>query len=352
MKNVLVDFSDYDDFCGFGEIARNYCPRLAMADAPDLHFIFILPEKHCGEFGTHIDYIPKERIRQALRQYPETIDLWHATHQQFRYRRHRKGTLQLLTVHDLNYLHEKHGIHLLRHKLEMPWLIRRSDAVSVISEYVKHDIENHIPFLNKDLTVIYNGISNVEAINRVQPSFVGDTNEKFFLCIGQVREKKNIHVLVPMMKYFPNHKLYICGTNHHKKYTNQIRSLISSEDEKRILLTGTVTDEEKCWLYAHADALLFPSRLEGFGIPVLEAMRFGTKVFSSRYSCLPEVCATHASYWDCYEPDAMAEVVKAGLTEWSRNGKAAEEARQYALSFNYDNYTQQYISLYRKLLNL
>lgn len=351
MKNVLVDFSNYGDFSGFGEIARNYCPRLAVADAPGLHFIFVLPEKHCGEFGTHIDYIPKERVRQALRQYSKHIDLWHATHQQFRYRRHRKGTLQLLTVHDLNYLHEKHGIHLLRHQLEMPWLIRRSDAVTVISEYVKHDIEEHIPFLNKELKVIYNGISNVETIERVQPSFVANSSENFFLCVGQVREKKNIHVLLPMMKFFPDYKLYICGDNHWS-YSGQIRNMIAPEDRHRILLTGKISNEEKCWLYAHANALLFPSRLEGFGIPVLEAMRFGTKVFSSRYSCLPEVCSTHASYWDNYEPEEMAKVVKAGLTGWSRDGKAAEEARQYSLSFNYDHYTQQYIFLYRKLLKL
>jgi glycosyltransferase involved in cell wall biosynthesis len=103
---------------------------------------------------------------------------------------------------------------------------------------------------------------------------------------------------------------------------------------------------------AHADALLFPSKLEGFGIPVLEAMRFGTKVFSSRFSCLPEVCSTHASYWDSYEPELMAEVVKKGLEGWSRDGKLAVEARTYSRSFNYDHYTEQYIALYRQLLHI
>ncbi|MBR1548329.1 MAG: glycosyltransferase family 4 protein [Prevotella sp.] len=351
MKTVLVDFSNYDDFSGFGEIARNYCPRLAAAQPEGLHFVFILPERHRGEFGSHVDYLSREHLKAELRRYRPHIHLWHATDQQFHYRRHQRGTLQLLTVHDLNYLHEKHGLHLLRHKIEMPWLIRRSDAITVISEYVKHDVEAHIPFLDKEPQVIYNGISDVEHGPQRRPAFVGADDERFFIAIGQVRRKKNVHTLVPMMRYFPQHKLFICGANHWA-YADEIRQQIAPEDKGRILLTGKIADDEKRWLYAHADALLFPSTLEGFGIPVLEAMRFGTKVFSSRYSCLPEVCSTHASYWDSYEPQAMAAVVNQGICGWSRDGEAARQAAAYSRSFNYDRYTQQYIQLYRRLLGL
>lgn len=353
MKTIVVDFSNLNDLSGFGEIARSYAPRLSKAaeELPDMHFVFIVPEQHRGAFGRHIDYLSTRHLKREAKAYSAPIDLWHATHQQFHYRRRQKGTLQLLTVHDLNYLREKHGVHLWRHQLEMPWMIRQSHAVTVISEYVKHDIEQHVPFLNKELRVIYNGISDVESLPRRCPSFVNDEHAPFFLCIGQVREKKNIHTVVPMMKHFPHHKLYICGANHWA-YSDQIRSMIAPEDQDRIMLTGKISDEEKCWLYAHADALLFPSRLEGFGIPVLEAMRFGTKVFSSRYSCLPEICSTHASYWDDYSPKAMAQVVKAGLEGWSRDGKDALKAQAYSRSYNYERYTQQYIALYRELLKM
>ena len=351
-KTVVVDFSNLDDMSGFGEIARNYCPRLAAVSEPGLHFIFIVPERHRGEFGDHISYVSRENLKADIAPYRQQIALWHATHQQFRYRLHRKGIVQLLTVHDLNYLHEKHGIHLLRHQIEMPWMIRRSDAVTVISNYVKHDVETHIPFQNKELRVIYNGISDVERMPQSRPPFAGaDDAAPFFLCIGQVREKKNIHTLIPMMRHFPRHRLFICGANHWS-YADTLRAMIAPVDSNRIVLTGKVSDAEKCWLYAHAEALLFPSRLEGFGIPVLEAMRFGTKVFSSRYSCLPEVCATHATYWDSFEPEAMARTVTDGLDAWSRDSEAAQAARAYSQSFNYDRYTRQYISLYRQLLHL
>lgn len=353
MKNVVVDFSNLDDMSGFGEIARNYAPRLAKAakNISDMHFLFILPEKHRNSFGTHIDYLSREHLQKETAPYRDAIHLWHSTHQQFKYRLYKKGIIQLLTVHDLNYRYEKHGIHLLRHQIEMPWLIRRSDILTVISKYVLEDIKHHIPFLDKEPLVIYNGISDVEKKPRKKPAFTSAEDEKFFLCIGQVREKKNIHTVVPMMKFFPDHKLFICGANHWP-YADRIREMIAPEDRDRIILTGKISDEEKNWLYAHADALLFPSKLEGFGIPVLEAMRFGTKVFSSRYSCLPEICNGHASYWDDYSPAAMADVVKKGLEAWNRNSQEAEEAKAYSCTFNYDRYTQEYLALYRRILGL
>ena len=98
MKTVLVDFSNYDDFSGFGEIARNYCPRLAASPTDGIHYVFILPERHRGEFGSHIDYLSREHLKKELRKYNRHIDLWHATDQQFGYRRHGEGTLQLLTA--------------------------------------------------------------------------------------------------------------------------------------------------------------------------------------------------------------------------------------------------------------
>lgn len=351
MKTVIVDFSKYDAMCGFGEIARNYAPRLAAAHVTDIHFVFILPEQHCGQFGSHIGYIACEHFRREASAYRDTCDLWHITDQQTGYMPHGGHALRLLTVHDLNYLREKHGLHLLKHKLLKRFRMCRADYLTVISQYVKDDVMQHVSGLKCQPKVIYNGISDLEGKDRRRPAFVGDDDEKFFFTIGQVRRKKNFHVLVPMMQYLPEYKLYICG-DHHWDYYHDIVRMIPEADRHRIVLPGKISDSEKNWLYAHAAAFFFPSMLEGFGIPVLEAMRFGTKVFSARYSCLPEVCATHASYWDSYEAQAMAQVVKAGLANWQRDGSEAVAAMHYSRSFNYDRYTEEYLRLYRELLGL
>ena len=65
-----------------------------------------------------------------------------------------------------------------------------------------------------------------------------------------------------MMKYFPDMKLYICGDPHFK-YVKSLQALVDAEGCGRVVLTGKISDEEKNWMYAHAEAFLFPSRLEG-----------------------------------------------------------------------------------------
>jgi len=348
MYNVLVDFSHLADLNGFGEIARNYAPLLAKADMPDIHLIYIVPDKLVGTFGTHIDYIRRSRKREDLKRLGKHIDLWHATDQQFHLRGGDSRTVQLLTVHDLNFLREKSGLHRWRHIVQLWWRMRRSDYLTCISQYVKDDILGHYS-ISHPIDVIYNGIASHDDGPQQRPAFVSSDEETFFFTIGQIREKKNFQTLVPVMQHFPNHKLYICGDDHFA-FAQKLRKLVDEQGEGRVVMTGKIKDEEKRWLYAHAQAFLFPSRLEGFGIPVLEAMRFRCKVFSSRFSSLPEVCSSHASYFDDYTPEAMAATIKQGLSNWQKDGEAAIAALQYSQGFSYERYTQQYVSLYARLL--
>ncbi len=349
MKNVLVDFSHYDDFCGFGEIARNFAPRLAAADVPDLHFIFVLPRERRGLFGDKVEYIDRDKKKQISHIYDKPLHLWHATDQQYNYRLRRKGLLQLLTVHDLNFLHEKSGLHRLRHILQLRHRVMHSDCVTTISNYVRDELLSFMKGYDKPVPVIYNGITDLSLIEPCQPSFVSRSSEPFLLALGQVREKKNFQLLVPMMHYLPDYRLYICGDDHFD-YADSLRKLISEKGEGRVSLVGKISDAEKVWLYSHCAAFMFPSRLEGFGIPVLEAMRFHCKVFSSRLSSLPEVCGSHAFYWDSFEPSKMAEVVKRGLSSWT--ARMGDDAARYSESFNYEKYTDCYIRLYRQMLSM
>jgi glycosyltransferase involved in cell wall biosynthesis len=351
MKNVLVDFSHLADLNGFGEIARNYAPLLAAQELPDVHLLFIVPEEYVGRFGDHITYIRRHHKREDLSRLTVHIDLWHATDQQFHLRGGDRRTIQLLTVHDLNFLREKSGLHRWRHIVQLRWRMRRSDHLTCISAYVRDDIRTHYHIGQKPLDVIYNGIGNLEQGDRRQPAFITDDSEPFLLTIGQIREKKNFQTLVPMMRHLPGYRLYICGDDHFA-FASELRQLIDSDGDGRVFLTGKITDEEKRWLYAHAQAFLFPSRLEGFGIPALEAMRFRCKVFSSRFSSLPEVCGPHASYWDDYTPEAMARVVTEGLARWHKDSPEADAALAHSQSFNYERYTRQYVDLYQRLLML
>ena len=349
MKNIVVDFSHLADLNGFGEIARNYAPLLAQATLGDIHLIYIVPDHLVGTFGSHITYIRRNHKREDLKRLNVHIDLWHATDQQFHLRGGDSRTVQLLTVHDLNFLREKSGLHRWRHVVQLWWRMRRSDHLTCISQYVKDDIAAHYRLGDKSLDVIYNGIASHDDGPQQRPAFVASDDEPFFFTIGQIREKKNFQTLVPMMRHFPDHRLFICGDDHFA-FAQELRRLIEEQGGGRVVLTGKISDEEKRWLYAHARAFLFPSRLEGFGIPVLEAMRYRCKVFASRFSSLPEVCGPHATYFDDYSPAAMAATVGSAVAGWKKDSQEAIAAEQWSRTFSYERYTRQYTDLYQHLV--
>ncbi len=351
MKTVLIDFTRLAEKCGFGEIADNYSERIIrVQEAENLHFVFLVKQEHVGCLGNSVDYVSVENLKHDLKRLNKKIDLWHTTDQLFIKRKHCRDMKNLLTIHDLNFLHEKKGIHKLKTLWKLKWHIWRSDCITVISEYVKTDLLNHVNIGQKPLYLIYNGIKDTDYEQQERPRFV-DSDKKILFTIGQTRAKKNFQSLIPMMKFLPDYKLYVCGKPY-GKYIHHLEALKEEWGTENVVFTGEISNKEKNWMYAHCDAFLFPSFLEGFGLPVLEAMRFNTKVFASRFTSLPEVCKNHATYFDSYEPELMAKVVEKGIASWSRDSQEAQEAQEYSKGFTYEKYTQAYISLYKKILDV
>lgn len=109
MKYVLVDLTRYQDKCGFGEIANNVGEYLKGGIIDDIHFTILVQEKYKGVLGDAVDYVTVEHLDKDLKALEHKIDLWHTTDQLFIKRRHAKGMINLLTVHDLNFLFAKKG---------------------------------------------------------------------------------------------------------------------------------------------------------------------------------------------------------------------------------------------------
>ena len=111
-------------------------------------------------------------------------------------------------------------------------------------------------------------------------------------------------------------------------------------------MLGKVSDNERRWLYAHCQGLLFPSIAEGFGLPVIEAMQWGKPVFCSNKTSLPEVGSIHAHYFTDFNPDHMADIIQRGMADFTPEKAKAE--KDYAATFDYDNHMRQYLELYQR----
>lgn len=346
---VLIDLTKIGNpTFGFGSISLNYEKLFADYKDHEFDFIFLVPENYVGRFPDKVKYI---QVSKWYRYFPfllPKVQVWHTTTQQVQYLRLTKQTKQILTIHDLNFLHEKQWYSILKHLWRIRRFMKKASVVTTISGYVKNDISDHVKTKGKEIQVIYNGIERIDGQKAKRPDFVND--RLFFFTIGQIRKKKNFHTLLEVMKSFPEYDLYICGDDHFE-YATLLRALIAEKKLTNVYLTGPISGDEKVWMYQNCQAFLFPSTLEGFGIPVIEAMQFGKPVFSSSCSSLPEVCGKHAFLWEDFDPVKMVALIKNNLSDFYKDSGRIEAARQYAFSFSYEKHINEYLKLYKELLN-
>jgi glycosyltransferase involved in cell wall biosynthesis len=117
----------------------------------------------------------------------------------------------------------------------------------------------------------------------------------------------------------------------------------------KVKLIGAVTEEEKSWYYEHCKAFVFPSRGEGFGLPVVEAMHFGKPVFLSASTSLPEVGGDAAYYFESFDPAAMQRVFENGMNDFNNHDRVVT-IKQQAEKFSWDKAAREYLDVYRNCL--
>ena len=111
-----------------------------------------------------------------------------------------------------------------------------------------------------------------------------------------------------------------------------------------------MTDEELAAIYAQAEVFVYPSRYEGFGIPIIEAIAAGLPVVACTGSCLEEAGGPDSLYVDPDNVIDMAEAVKMSLRGARRREERIAKSREYIRKFEGNDVASQVAALYRKLL--
>ncbi|HRD51754.1 MAG TPA: glycosyltransferase family 1 protein [Flavobacteriales bacterium] len=295
---------------------------------------------------------PERTIEDSplLRLFPSAggrFDLWHSLYQ-FPSHKPPRGTPWLLTIHDLNFIAEKSGTKADRYLRDMQRDIDRATAVVAISHFTRMQIEERINLRGKAIRVIHNGVALPGNRNAPLPRGIGPW--PYFLAIGVLKPKKNIHALLPVLEHFPEHRLVIAGNNATPYGEEVKRAAAALPWHDRIHFLGTVDDDARAALYAHCQALLFPSTAEGFGMPVVEALAMGKPVIARRSTSVPEVGGEHAEYFDDLDAASIARAINRGLARWHGDTAYADAAIRHAATFSWDHCIDAYMRLYDSLL--
>jgi glycosyltransferase involved in cell wall biosynthesis len=350
MKRIIVDvYKARDLFTGLGQFSVNFAQALmSSADISGIKFTLLVPPGLNLEKKPGFDFIEAGFRQRYLPSLTKKYDLWHSLHQ-FPSHLPNKNTRQILTVHDLNFLVEKDSGKVKKYVRRLQKDVDRATAVTVISNATKDVLEKNINTGARSVTTIYNGVKLDTYLDSRQPDYI--SGSQYFFAIGVFKRKKNYEVLLPMMKYFPDHKLIIAGDNA-TSYGQSLHQLVDNLGlNSQVFFPGKVGNEEKHWLYSHCEAFLMPSLAEGFGLPVIEAMMAGRPVFLSPIASLQEVGGTLAFYFKSYDGKAMADQIGAQLTADSSQANInADRLKKYANRFHWKGCISQYLELYQNVL--
>ena len=160
-------------------------------------------------------------------------------------------------------------------------------------------------------------------------------------------------MLLPLMKHFDNCQLILAGNNdtpYGRKIKEEINRLQLGD---KIILPGKINESEKYWLYNNCRAFLFPSLAEGFGMPIVEAIKAGKPVFLSKYASLPEIGGDKAFYFNSFDEEDMSNFIRVKLNEFYDNHTVRkEELLLYSKLFDWEKCVTEYLDLYSNVASI
>jgi glycosyltransferase involved in cell wall biosynthesis len=223
----------------------------------------------------------------------------------------------IICIHDLNYLMTPDSYsHAFRayYRLMQPLVARNAARVVTSSSFSARMLSNH-GFCSLDkITIVPNGHEHVRRWQPLRSQFNSPNaiRRPFVFALGSRARHKNIYILFSIAKELDllGLDLLVAGG------TDRLFSAIPSTDiPPNVRMLGAVTDDDLAALYKAALCLTFPSIVEGFGLPVLEALALGCPVVASNAASIPEVCGDAALFADPTSPRAWLDQIRRLRTE-------------------------------------
>lgn len=265
------------------------------------------------------------------------------------------GIPGVVTVHDLIFLRHPEfypALDAFFYKLKFRKMLREATRIIAISACTKRDILYYGDFPEDRIDLVYQSCST-RFSQPVSPSLLVEARRKYrlpqryVLNVGTVEVRKNILLGIRAMAKLPaDLHLVIVGrqTKYQKQLDAEIRKLGLGN---RIHFLQGVPNTLLPAVYRQAEAFIYPSRYEGFGVPVIEAIQSGLPVVAATGSCLEEAGGPDSLYVDPDDADGAAAAVLSAME--NRTGMV-ERSRHYVRRFENQDVASQVLEVYGKAL--
>jgi glycosyltransferase involved in cell wall biosynthesis len=224
--------------------------------------------------------------------------------------------------------------------------LERADAVICVSESTRRDVVELYGVAPERMTVVH-------LASALEPAAAGPAEEPepYFLCVGARYPYKNFGALVKafgISGLARTHRLIAFSSQQFSEVELEEISRAGIAPDRVRRVSGN--DAKLACYYAGATAMVLPSLYEGFGIPVVEAMRCGCPVIASATSSLPEVGGDAAVYCDPREPESFAVAMCRVAEDSALRTEMMARGRERAAQFSWERCARETCAVYRALL--
>ncbi len=291
----------------------------------------------------------------------------------------RSGIKSVVTIHDLIFLRHPEFYHWIDTKIyawKFRQTVREADHIIAISECTKRDIMELGHVDERRISVVYQSYAprfkDFKAQDSLSPFLPFPSSarlpvafppipelcsptrslssKRYLLSVGTIERRKNILLAVKTLPLLPEDlSLVIIGR--HTPYADEVKAYAEKHHlADRVIMLHNVSNAELPSYYAHAEAFVYPSVYEGFGIPIIEAISSGLPVVACTGSCLEEAGGPDSLYVSPTDVQGMAAAILQSLRNAAGREQRIQRSQAYIRRFEGANVAEQVADIYQRLL--
>lgn len=270
----------------------------------------------------------------------------------------KNGIHSIVTIHDLIFLrHPEYynpiDVQIYKHKFRQT--LREAGRIVAISDCTKRDILAYGDYPEERIDVVYQScgirfkkICDIEQKTVVEEKY--QLPKRYILNVGTIEERKNVMLVIKAMLSLPT-DIHLVIIGKHTKYTDCIIDFaIRNNLYQRVHIFHGVPTEDLYAIYQNAECFVYPSRYEGFGIPIIEAIQSGLPVVAATGSCLEEAGGPDCIYVNPDDAEAMSAAILKSLKGNDDIEQRISKCQQYVTRFENTDIACRMLDVYKKIL--
>ncbi len=287
------------------------------------------------------------------------ISLYHGLSNELPLNITASGLPSVVTVHDViwrRYTGDYSWIDRRMYDFKYGRAMRSATRIIAISERTKADIISDFDISPDKIDVIYQGI-DAAFFTPVDPAVKEAVKagyglpDTYIVMVGTIQGRKNQLLAVKALRALPEEVKLVTVGRRSGAYGKKVEQYIRSKGlTERVLMLENVPFADLPAIYAMARCAAYPSRYEGFGLPVVEAIAAGVPVVAATGSCLEEAGGRGAVYVDPDDEEAFAHEALSILTDSCRHDRMVELGRRHIRNFNDGEFARRTMATYRKAI--